>query len=116
MKRLDRLEKKMKKANINPMQTVTIYYIDNEEFTPKEIDNFTKEPSTQPKYYVSKIFTFFKEQGQDVKAKWGDPFPMEKRTFKKSYVKVNVSIEEAEKIYKDIDESKGRMFMFRGDF
>jgi len=118
MKRIDRIAKKMRKAKINPDdQTVTFYYLDYDEFTPKEIEYFEKEPSECPTYLLGKICDFFDEQGHDIKTdRWDEPIPMEKRIFKKSYVKHSLPVEEAENM--TYDKTKGKVYGYynRGDF
>jgi hypothetical protein len=113
VKRLDRLTKKIEK--IHPKREKLISYLSYDEFTKKEIEFLKTEIDKVPLYFISKLFNFLKEQGQDSKGKeWADPIPMEKRVFKKSHVIRGKTEEEAvHELKKELLKEKGMILRIK---
>ena len=113
VKRIDRLTKKIEK--IHPKENNLINYLSYEEFTQKETEFLKREIDKVPLYFVSKLISFWREQGQEIKRRgWGEPIPMEKRTFKKSHVIKGKTAKEAVHELKDeLLKDKGMVFMMK---
>ena len=114
MKKIDRLENKITERFSNEKNENS--YLSFDEFTEKESIQLKELTADKiPQFLKSKLMSFWKEQGLDVKARrWGEPIPPEQRIFKKSRVIKDKEVRTAvEELKEELLNEKGTIFITR---